>query len=248
MKEVVNVLWTGGLDSTSRIAELSKLDVVIKPYYIVDNTRGSIKQEINAMKEITEIIRKEKTTKAILEDVTFVDDSSINENFAITKAWKSFNKKYLLGSQYDYLARFAKQNNLILEVGLESSPRSKAANTIINECTLCEYISHNGIKHLYIDQKESSPEAVLLFGNIRLPSSIWNMTKLEEVEFIKSLGLEEVILKTWFCHRPIFGYTCGHCNPCKDALNEGMAFRVSKFGYVLGLLRNVYNRCKGILK
>lgn len=74
------------------------------------------------------------------------------------------------------------------------------------------------------------------------------MTKLEEVEYMKSIGLENIILKTWFCHRPVFGYTCGHCNPCKDALNEGMSFRVSKIGYVLGTLRLCYGKFKRIPK
>ena len=29
----INVLWTGGLDSTFRILELSKADVEVQPYY-----------------------------------------------------------------------------------------------------------------------------------------------------------------------------------------------------------------------
>lgn len=146
MKEIVNVLWTGGLDSTCRIAELSKLDVIIRPYYIVDKTRGSIKQEMNAMAQITKIIRENKMTKAVLEDVTLIDDSSIMEDSEITTAWKTFSQKYSLGSQYDYLARFAKQNRLVLEISLEHSPRGKATTTLSNETVLCNYNSLGGGK------------------------------------------------------------------------------------------------------
>jgi 7-cyano-7-deazaguanine synthase len=63
------------------------------------------------------------------------------------------------------------------------------------------------------------------------------MSKLEEVDYMKSLGLSEIIRKTHFCHHPVFGLTCGQCNPCKDALNEGMEWRVSKLGMFLGLTR-----------
>lgn len=63
------------------------------------------------------------------------------------------------------------------------------------------------------------------------------MSKLEEVEYMKSIGLESIIGKTHFCHTPVFGLTCGQCNPCKDALNEGMQYRVSTFGRILGFFR-----------
>lgn len=66
------------------------------------------------------------------------------------------------------------------------------------------------------------------------------MSKLEEIEEFKKLGFEKSILKTWFCHRPVFGLPCGHCNPCKDCLNEGLAFRVPRLGYLLGEARRIY--------
>ena len=56
---------------------------------------------------------------------------------------------------------------------------------------------------------------------------------------MKSIGLNDIITKTHFYHQPVFGMTCGQCPPpCKDALNEGMKWRVSKFGLLLGLIRN----------
>lgn len=53
----VNILWTGGLDSSCRIIELSRMNVEIQPYYIWDTTRDSIKQEIRAMKRITQDVQ-----------------------------------------------------------------------------------------------------------------------------------------------------------------------------------------------
>ena len=31
MKKIVNVLWTGGLDSTCRIVELTQYDIIVQP-------------------------------------------------------------------------------------------------------------------------------------------------------------------------------------------------------------------------
>ena len=236
MKRIVNILWTGGLDSTCRIAELSKFDVLVQPYYVIDYTRGSIKEELNAIKDISEIIRKNSETRCELRDIITIKLESIKEDKEITDAWLVFKNKYQLGSQYDYLARLAKQEGLILEVGLESSSRSKATNAVKGECELV-LTDLDGISEYQIDKEQSSALAILLFENLRLPSSLWNMTKLEEIEEMKRLHLDEIILKTWFCHTPIFGMPCGHCHPCQDALNEGLSFRVPITGFILGGIR-----------
>ena len=241
MNKIVNVLWAGGLDSTCRIAELSRQEVVVQPYYVIDRGRGSIKNELKAISIITKIIRENQHSKCELKDVKTIELSSLKTDETITNAWKTFHEKYMLGSQYDWLARFAKQNDLTLEIGLENSPRSKAMKAILSESKLIQ-TKDDSISEYMIDVGHSSKEAVILFENLRIPSTIWNMTKLEEVGKMKSLGLDAIIDKTWFCHYPIFGLTCGHCNPCKDALKEGMSYRVSKLGYILGIPRAVLKR------
>lgn len=240
--ETVNILWTGGLDSTYRIIELSRLSIVIQPFYILDNNRKSVQQELKAMKRITIDIERNPNTRAKLLQLKTIDKSDVSEDIVITKAWLVLNKKYALGSQYDFLARFAKQYNLKLEVGLEKSERSKAANAIKNETVILlkEKIIKDKVYSVYtIDPLNSSNEGVSVFQNLLLPASLWNMTKLEEVEMYRKLGYEKTINKTWFCHSPIFGLPCGHCNPCKDCLNEGMAFRVPKLGYLFGCIRKI---------
>lgn len=62
--ETVNVLWTGGLDSSYRIIELSRLDIDIQPYYIYDHTRGSIKHELKAIKMITDDVKIKQVHKS----------------------------------------------------------------------------------------------------------------------------------------------------------------------------------------
>lgn len=248
--KTVNVLWTGGLDSSYRIIELSRLAVNIQPYYIWDHTRGSIKQELRAIKRISKDVRENKYTKANLFPVKIVKDTDIEENASITQAWERMNQKYKLGSQYDYLARFARQNGLKLEVGLECSERSKAFNTIKSESILKLMNVNFGGKYTayYIDIQSSSMDAMMLFENMLFPATLWHMSKLEEVEGYKKLGFGDSITKTWFCHRPVFGLPCGHCNPCKDCLNEGLAFRVPWLGYTLGSIRRILQGVKRRIK
>ena len=234
---IINILWTGGLDSTCRVAELSRQPIIIQPYYILDNDRKSIDKELTSIRRITSAIKSDKSTKCQLNDIITIEKSSIPKNEKITKAYLILKEKYSLGSQYDWLARFASDKNILLEMGLEKNPTGKAFLTITGECTLVEE-KFDGIEEFRIDLQKSSDEAIAIFKNLRFPSRLWETDKVGEVELMKSLGLGHLILLTWFCHRPVLGMTCGHCNPCKDALNEGMAWRVSKLGYVLGTIRH----------
>lgn len=38
-REVINVLWTGGYDSSFRMVQLSKSNVMIQPYYLSDKRK-----------------------------------------------------------------------------------------------------------------------------------------------------------------------------------------------------------------
>ncbi|MBQ3608746.1 MAG: hypothetical protein IJA03_01725 [Bacteroidaceae bacterium] len=167
MKRTINVLWTGGLDSTCRVAQLSQMaNIIIQPYYIVDPSRGSIKYEISAMKNIAAIIRNNTKTTAELKDTILIKLNDIKGFPEITDSYKILRNKYLLGSQYDFLARFAKQENIALEIGLECSNRSKAYMTIIGESN--ELLEDKDIDELYVNTKTASKELNNVFENLRI--------------------------------------------------------------------------------
>lgn len=50
--KVVNILWTGGWDSTYRIVELFREQVQIQPIYCCDPSRGSMQKEVETMEKI----------------------------------------------------------------------------------------------------------------------------------------------------------------------------------------------------
>ena len=114
-KVVVNILWTGGWDSTFRIIQLSAKDIIIQPHYLKDN-RKSQNFELNAILSITEDIRKLDSTQCTIRSLILMNVSDINEDKEITQAYQNLTKKHRLGSQYEWLARYSKNINN-LEIG-----------------------------------------------------------------------------------------------------------------------------------
>lgn len=236
----VNILWTGGLDSTFRVIELMTVlpdGYTIQPYYIFDEHRKSSSYEIRAMKEITELANSKANNSVIIKPLIITKKSEIPMASDISVAYERLRHKYNLGGQYDWLARFAESSKINIELGLEYSLRSKAYNTIKSEGNIKLITPSDGYTVYCIDKSCSSDDLLKVFGRFMLSPKLFNITKEKEVEILRELGYNDVIHKTWFCHRPILGYPCGHCNPCKDALNEGMRWRVPRVGRLLGTLR-----------
>lgn len=241
---IVNILWTGGLDSSYRVIELSQMEgITIQPYYIVDPVRSSLKYEMNAIKKISEIIRNHNRTKSILLDVKLIYIEDIKPNQTITSAFNRLHDKYIIGHQYDLIARYAEQYGIRFEMSLEKSDRSKAMNCILTETTLESFIDME-YSVFRINPQKSTADGCAIYSHIDLPSTLWSMTKVEEIEKLSQMGHKETVKYTWFCHFPVFGKPCGHCNPCRDSINEGLAFRVPKIGYILYYIYKPYKSIK----
>ncbi|MDE6091226.1 MAG: hypothetical protein K2G41_11070 [Duncaniella sp.] len=238
-KRIVNILWTGGLDSSFRVIELSQMNVIIQPYYIEDSARKSKRYELNAISQISDIIRSHPKTKATLLDVKLIQMDDIPIDHRITQAFQELHSKYIIGHQYDLIARYALHNNIRFEMSLEKSDRSKAVNCIETECKLLPYIDGD-YKVYRIDPNSSTDNGMCIFSNIDLPISLWNLTKVEEVARLKEMGHFNTVKHTWFCHFPVWGLPCGHCNPCQDSINEGLAFRVPQLGRILYYIYKPY--------
>lgn len=69
-KQKINVLYTGGLDSSYTMILLSRCDVEIQPYYLRDN-RHSEEKELSSIRNIIDhIIGNENTRCTILPLIT----------------------------------------------------------------------------------------------------------------------------------------------------------------------------------
>ncbi len=235
MKDIYNIFWTGGLDSTCRVCELSLQNCIIQPYYLVDSGRLSNIVEQQRMNEILKILRESSQTKAEIRNIIKINMDSIPENASITKSYNNLQKKYTLGSQYDWLARFAYSQNIFIELSCEYMIEGGLFRVLHSETKLV--LTDTPCPCLKLDLQNSSEDAINVFGNCLFPYSIWNLTKKEEVEWLRKNNFFNIASLTWFCHDPIFGLPCGNCHPCKQTIKEGLGWRVPKRGMFWGTLR-----------
>lgn len=230
MKTKINILWTGGLDSTFRILELSKQEVTIQPYYLA-SVNPSTEHELNAIEDLTKIIKQRVETKCELLPCIVVDALKIAPNEAISKAWEQLHHQSHLGSQYEFIARFAAQNNLVLELGIEKDP---------HESTIQRCLELNGgglLKQGYVIANCEQEHMNLVFSNMRFPLPLFEMTKQDEIEMFMKWDAEDVLDRIRFCYSPINGKPCGLCDPCKTYIEVGLSNMIPTHRLLLYKLR-----------
>jgi len=219
-KRTVNILWTGGWDSTYRMVELSRMDVIIQPLYVYAEGRISEKYEIRAMEKIINKLNNKTKTKATILPIDYIPFNSIDKNRSITAAYENIANEIPLGGQYEWLPCLAlKYNNL--EIGIEKAPpeQSGAINAIQN---YGQMYYNKKLDTFLLDTKNSTDDLSLLFNNLSFP--IIDKTGLEMKDNITQWGYKDVMENVWMCFTPIFGKPCGLCNPCKSKIETNMEF------------------------
>ena len=232
---IVHILWTGGLDSTYRVVELSRQKCVIQPHYVV--VRKNVEYELKAISEITNILIHDIRTIAEIRPVEILQKSELEDYEDIQLAWDFLHEKKKFNStQYPMLACYARQKKLKLEMGIQFS-ESGSVVEIVDESYLTDCPDNDD--EMIIDPEKGSREwaSFTLFQDFLFPKSLYHKTKRDEIEELKRLGYDEVLKKVWTCFRPVFGMPCGHCFACQSAMKEGAGELIPKVGYVLGALR-----------
>lgn len=136
---IIEVLWTGGSDSTFRILQLSRLPIIIQPYYIPDG-RGIQEIEISTIQKITELIRQKKESIAELRPIHIIPIDKKDIQPDIAKAYDNIREYHPLGAQYKHLATFA-----IDHPGIELSIHNEAA-LFIQEYAKLQKIENDSIR------------------------------------------------------------------------------------------------------
>lgn len=234
---IVHIFWTGGLDSTYRIVELSRQECVIQPHYIVLTDRRTVENELRAISDITAILNRDKRTKAEIRPVIIFPVSELEEYVDILSAWDLLQEfKDFKSNQYPLLARYARQKKLKLEMGIQFSENGSVTE-VVDESYLTDCPDRDDV--LMIDPVKGAQEwaSYTIFKDFLFPKSLYHKTKKEEIEELKSLGYDKVLKKVWTCFHPVFGMPCGHCFPCRSAIKEGAGMMVPRVGYILGGLR-----------
>jgi 7-cyano-7-deazaguanine synthase len=224
-EQIIKIFWTGGFDSTCRIAQLSRLNVIVQPYYLIDSKyRRSVPYELRAISEIKAEIEKHPETRFKIKPLIKVDISDLKPNIEISKAHRRIRKKIAIGMQYLWLATFAHEHPGI-EISFEKEDGGHIYNFFRDYGTLIRK-EEGLLSYVVFDESRSDKDLLAVFGNLHFPLSIREKTKLELIDDYKLLGLEGIMLKTWFCHNPVNGAPCGVCNPCKIVIKDGLSFRM----------------------
>ncbi len=133
--ETVNLLWTGGWDSTYRLIVLSRQDITVQPIYLYGDGRNSITHEREAQQAILKELKSHRDTVANILPLLEYDINQLGENIAISSAYRNITSTRKLGSQYEWLAKFAHEYGKC-EVCVES-PRTTGCsymNDVIKSC------------------------------------------------------------------------------------------------------------------
>lgn len=226
--QAVNILWTGGMDSTFRLAQLIFIyKKKVQPYYIIDEDRFSTQHELRAMKKITKLcIQKDLENEKRILPTIFYELKNIPSDKEISVSYKRLVKIENIGIQYDWLARFCKfQGIKNMELSLETAIFDKDNRTrkLLGE-HLEEIESETG-KTFRLSKNAKGLDKFKIYGWFTFPA--YNFTKADKYEYSINYGFDDVIRLTWFCHMPTkTGKPCGKCHPCRAAYREGLKWRL----------------------
>jgi tRNA(Ile)-lysidine synthase TilS/MesJ len=244
----VNLLWSGGWDSTFRLLYLVFIEKKrVQPFYIIDVNRDSTLHELRAMHAVREEVAKKNPQLAnLIRPTIIVSIDDIKPDSEVTAKFNRLNESLPkpIGPQYEWLARFAKQYNIPnFELCIELSER--APNILVN--LLSKHVNgDSGIMHFNENDDAS------IFSYFKFP--LLKTSKSDMKRIATEKGFLDMLEKTWFCHKPWHNKPCGICGPCEIAIKE-LGYRVPKISrlrrkiwVVIGFVVKIAKSIKRLLK
>jgi hypothetical protein len=223
----VLMLWTGGWDSTFHLLQLlleHRLRVV--PIYLVDPTRKSSPIELATMDRIrAALAQAHPHTRELLLPMEMVRVAELAPDSTVQEAFDRMALTYGIGSQYAWLARFAKQRGL-QDMEMSSERVRHGASGVLMDNTEPARSVH-GYPTFRVRPDVADPDIGVVFGAFAYP--MIGTTREDMVEIVKRNGWGDLMGMTWFCHRPTRNaQPCGLCNPCRYVIDEGFGWRISR--------------------
>lgn len=203
----VNLLWTGGWDSTFRLLQLlliEKRDV--QPIYAMDASRYSMNRELDTIRTISAMVRQRLESDVTLYPTKFYLTSDFPEIQEIKERYASLASRLHIARQYYWLALIAE-------------------NQQWGSVELCTVKGDSrDLQHAIFDDIESENPTLKDSWEAEL-FKYWSFplltTKKPEMRIIaEEHGFLDILVKRWFCLRPIRGKCCGACRPCEIAQRE----------------------------
>ena len=222
-KENVALLWTGGWDSTFQLLQLLIIHRRrVTPFYLIDAERPSTGAEVWTMKRIKDRLLKEYPhTHGLLQPTQYFAVADISPDSEITEAFQSVLKEKFMGSQYDWLARFCKENGMTdMQLCIHRDDKAHSViEQIVSEST-------DDLQTVFrVDPKFKETKEYVLFRYFSFP--IFRLSKIQMSAIANKQGWGKIMDMTWFCHNPTDNMEpCGKCNPCLYTIEEGLGWRI----------------------
>lgn len=219
--QVVNLLWTGGWDSTFRLLQLVILQkTAVQPYYVIDSERKSTGAELKAISRIKKaLISRYPESKKLVRQTKFVDVVDIPPCLEVTQSYNHIRENRYIGSQYDWLARYC------VSIGVDDMELSIRDETHQLIGTL-PVIKGEGVNQVWrLDPQCQGTDEYKVFGRYRFP--ILQVSKVDIRRIAEKEGFLDLMELSWFCHEPLpNNRPCGVCNPCVHTAREGLGYRI----------------------
>ena len=221
----VNLLWTGGWDSTYQLLRLV-LDHrrPVQPFYLADGNRASTRIEIETMDSIRRrIAETHPETHGLLLPTRYSRVQELAPDPDIEEAFARIRRRSFIGDQYAWLARFCRQCGIEdVELSVEYSMHGAHAAL---ERALEPVEAAGGYPSYRIDPRQGDTDEYRVFRYFSFP--LFDITKLQMLETVREREWTELMGMTWFCHRPRSDrQPCGCCNPCLYAIEQGFGWRI----------------------
>ncbi|WP_231363030.1 MULTISPECIES: hypothetical protein [Thioalkalivibrio] len=213
------IFWTGGWDSTFRVLDLVlHYGETVEPWYVRDENRQSIGQELAVMDRLRLAIN-ERATGGRLLALQVLHAAAARPDPVLQKKFEKLQETRGIGPQYIWLAELVRQNALEgIEVCVQHNEDFYFLDPRLNS-GIREY-KREPVRP-YLD--EEAPES--LFNLFSFPTL--HIGKAEMREHARDHGFLDLLEQTWFCHMPTrAGQPCGFCVPCRMTISKGVGYRL----------------------
>lgn len=225
-----NICWSGGLDSTFVVTQLSQYPVTIRPFYIKGQTfRQSESQELEGLKAIRELLLADSRTKAELLPLMIIekDDPRIKDREIVNahrrvymRLLAEYKAKHggslppagsqqiyadgaFISPQYIACASLAKHYGENVEIGLLRDD-FEGTMPVLKSCpTVITADEETGRGLLRLREDNPDKDLYLLLKDLRFPIAGQRMYKQDVWQWYAEHDYLQIRSKTIFCQAPV---------------------------------------------
>ena len=221
----VQLLWTGGWDSTFRLLQLLLLHrLPVVPHYLSDPSRPSTRQELAAMVRIAAHLHDtHPATRTLLQAPRIVALQDVPPDPESIAALRAIRSRVFIGDQYAWLPAYCRQSGIDdMELGVHVDDKVQA----ILRDFVTRFRHPAGYASKRVDAVHAGTPEHTLFRWFAFP--LFDIDKRGIDDRACAEGWGPIMEMTWFCHTPVNGMPCGTCAPCVFTIQEGLARRVPR--------------------